>query len=87
MLILSMTFFIRLHQFTPTLIFIYLLTQVAVIEPIVATSGPKLIVEDESPPVKMVAIKPPRPQQVDDDWFVLLDVAPKSSGIYCVDSS
>lgn len=86
MLILT-DFFIRLHQFTPTLIFIYLLTQVAVIEPIVAPSGPKLIVEDEIPPVKMVAIKPPRPRQVDDDWFVLLDVPPKSSGIYCVEFS
>lgn len=34
------------------------------------------------PPVKMVANEPSR--QVDDDWFVLLDVAPKSAGI-CVD--
>lgn len=39
--------------------------------------------DDEKPPVKMVVGEPPR--QVDDDWFVLLDVAPKSAGIYCVD--
>lgn len=41
--------------------------------------------EDKSAPLKMVAIRPPHQRQVDDDWFVLLDVAPKSSGIYCVD--
>lgn len=33
--------------------------------------------------MKMVANEPP--WQVDDDWLVLLDVAPKSAGIYCVD--
>lgn len=38
---------------------------------------------DEKPLVKMVANEPP--WQVDDDWFVLLDVTPKSAGIYCVD--
>lgn len=38
---------------------------------------------DEKPIVKMVTNEPP--QQVDDDWFVLLDVASKSAGIYCVD--
>lgn len=59
--------------------------QVAVIEPVVATGGPKLIVGDEMSPLKMVEIKPPRQRQVDDDWFVLLDVAPKASGIYRVD--
>eukprot|EP00066_Takifugu_rubripes_P014794 XP_011604060.1 PREDICTED: uncharacterized protein LOC101066037 isoform X4 [Takifugu rubripes] len=52
---------------------------VAVIEPVVATGGPKLIVEDEIAPLKMVAIKPPGQRQVDDDWFELLDVAPKAS--------
>lgn len=41
--------------------------------------------EDEIAPLKMVAVKPPRQLQVDDDWFVLLDVAPKASGIYPVD--
>lgn len=39
--------------------------------------------DDEKPLVKMVANEPPR--QVDDDWFVLLDVALKSAGIYLVD--
>lgn len=37
----------------------------------------------KKPTVKMVANEPPR--RVDDDWFVLLDVAPKSAGICCVD--
>lgn len=41
--------------------------------------------DDDIAPLKMVAIKPPRQRQVDDDWFVLLDVAPKASGIYRVD--
>lgn len=41
--------------------------------------------EDEIAPLKMVAIKPPGQRQVDDDWFELLDVAPKASGIYRVD--
>lgn len=41
--------------------------------------------EDEIAPLNMVAIKPPRQLQVVDDWFVLLDVAPKTSGIYRVD--
>lgn len=41
--------------------------------------------DDEIAPLKMVEIKPPGQRQVDDDWFVLLDVAPKASGIYRVD--
>lgn len=53
------------------------------VEPIVATIGPKVIVDDKKPTVKIVANEPPR--RVDDDWFVLLDVAPKSAGICCVD--
>ncbi|KAI3360936.1 hypothetical protein L3Q82_013144, partial [Scortum barcoo] len=39
---------------------------------------PKFIMEDLRPPVKLVEIKPPQPRQVDDDWFVLLDVAAKA---------
>ncbi|XP_035528044.1 uncharacterized protein LOC118335725 [Morone saxatilis] len=39
---------------------------------------PKFIMEDVRPPVKLVEIKPPQPRQVDDDWFVLLDVAAKA---------
>ncbi|XP_042345174.1 uncharacterized protein LOC121945189 isoform X7 [Plectropomus leopardus] len=55
---------------------------VAVVERIVnvvaATEPkPKLMMEDVRPPVKLVEIKPPQPRQVDDDWFVLLDVAAK----------
>lgn len=42
---------------------------------------PKFIMEDMRPPVKLVEVKPPQPRQVDDDWFVLLDVAAKKSGI------
>lgn len=41
--------------------------------------------EKEIAPLKMVAIKAPRQRQVADDWFVLLDVAPKAAGIYRVD--
>ncbi|KAG8010144.1 Protein 4.1 [Nibea albiflora] len=40
---------------------------------------PKFIMEDMRPPVKSVEIKPPQPRQVDDDWFVLLDVAAEKS--------
>lgn len=46
-----------------------------------AISGPKLIMEDARPPVKVADIKPPQPRQVDDDWFVLLDAAARSPGI------
>lgn len=46
-----------------------------------AISGPKLIMEDARPPVKLVELKPPQPRQVDDDWFVLRDVAATSPGI------
>lgn len=42
---------------------------------------PKFIMEDVRPPVKLVEIKPPHPRQVDDDWFMLLDVAAKAPGI------
>ncbi len=42
---------------------------------------PKFIMQDMRPPVKLVETEPPRPRQVDDDWFVLLDVAAKESGI------
>lgn len=55
----------------------------AFIEPIVPASGPKVFLDNEKPLVKMVANEPPR--QLADDWFVLLDVAPKSAGIYYVD--
>ncbi|XP_074539406.1 uncharacterized protein LOC141800641 isoform X1 [Halichoeres trimaculatus] len=40
---------------------------------------PRLYVEDLRPAVQLVEIKPPQPRQVDDDWFVLLDVAEKAS--------
>lgn len=40
--------------------------------------------DDDIAPSIMGAIKPARQRQVDDDWFVLLDVAPKASGIYHV---
>ncbi|XP_054636954.1 uncharacterized protein LOC129184736 [Dunckerocampus dactyliophorus] len=56
---------------------------VAVVEHIVdvvALKGPKpkYSVEDARPPVKFVEIKPPWPREVEDDWFVLLDVAEKA---------
>ncbi|XP_044063520.1 uncharacterized protein LOC122881404 isoform X14 [Siniperca chuatsi] len=55
---------------------------VAVVERIVDVAAtepkPKFILEDVRPPVKSVEIKPPHPRQVDDDWFVLLDVAEKA---------
>ena len=40
----------------------------------------KFIMEDVRPPLKFVEIKPPQPREVDDDWFVLLDVAAKVPG-------
>lgn len=42
---------------------------------------PAFIMEDLRPTVKLVETKPPQPRQVDDDWFVLLDVATKAPGI------
>ncbi|KAM8734767.1 uncharacterized protein AB9X84_023470 isoform 12-T13 [Acanthopagrus schlegelii] len=39
---------------------------------------PAFIMEDLRPTVKLVETKPPQPRQVDDDWFVLLDVATKA---------
>ncbi|XP_039662860.1 titin-like isoform X2 [Perca fluviatilis] len=45
---------------------------VAVTEP-----KPKFIMEDVRPPVKLVEMKPSHPRQVDDDWFVQLNVAAK----------
>nr|XP_033496144.1 uncharacterized protein LOC117265653 isoform X2 [Epinephelus lanceolatus] len=42
-----------------------------------ATKPKPVIIEDMRPSVKLVEIKPPQPRQVDDDWFVLLDVAAK----------
>lgn len=42
---------------------------------------PKLFIEVQRPAVKLVEIKPPQPRQVDDDWFELLDVGEKVSGI------
>lgn len=42
---------------------------------------PKLIMEDVRPPMKLAEIKPAHPGQLDDNWFVLLDVAAKSPGI------
>ncbi|KAM7420588.1 hypothetical protein PAMA_015018 [Pampus argenteus] len=46
---------------------------------VVAPVEPKLksIMKDVKSPVKFVAIEPPQPREVDDDWFVLLDVAAK----------
>ncbi|XP_062278616.1 uncharacterized protein LOC133983526 isoform X4 [Scomber scombrus] len=38
----------------------------------------KIIMKELRPPVKFVEIKPPQPREVDDDWFVLLDVAAKA---------
>lgn len=46
-----------------------------------ATKPKPVIIEDVRPSVKLVEIKPPQPRQVDDDWFVLLDVAAKVPGI------
>lgn len=44
----------------------------------------KILMEDVRPPVKFVEIKPPQPREVDDDWFVLLDVAAKEPGILTI---
>lgn len=53
-----------------------------VVDVVAATEPkPKFIMEDVRPPVKLVEIEPPHPRQVDDDWFVLLDVAAKEPGI------
>ncbi|KAE8288678.1 Protein 4.1 [Larimichthys crocea] len=51
-----------------------------IVDVVAATvTKPKFIMEDMRPPVKLVEVKPPQPRQVDDDWFVLLDVAVKKS--------
>ncbi|XP_054478342.1 LOW QUALITY PROTEIN: uncharacterized protein LOC129110178 [Anoplopoma fimbria] len=55
---------------------------VAVVErvvDVVAATEPKptFIMEEVWPPVKLLDINPSHPRQVDDDWFVLLDVAAK----------
>ncbi|XP_068425786.1 uncharacterized protein [Clinocottus analis] len=42
-----------------------------------AEPKPKFVREDVRPPVKLLEVKPSHPRQVDDDWFVLLDVAEK----------
>ncbi|XP_028436501.1 titin-like isoform X5 [Perca flavescens] len=59
-----------------------LLPSVAVVERIVDVVAvtepkPKFIMEDVRPPVKLVEMKPSHPRQVDDDWFVQLNVAAK----------
>lgn len=46
-----------------------------------AEPKPKFIMQDVQPAVKLVEMKPPHPRQVDDDWFVLLDVAARAPGI------
>lgn len=58
----------------------------SVVERIGLVTEPQFIMEDVRPPMKLAEIKPPHPGQVDDDWFVLLDVAAKSPGIlpFCV---
>ncbi|KAM3614094.1 uncharacterized protein V6R79_010151 [Siganus canaliculatus] len=43
-----------------------------------AEPKPEFILEDMRPPVKLVEVKPAAPRQVDDDWFVLLDIAAKA---------
>ncbi|XP_041798225.1 uncharacterized protein LOC121610272 isoform X2 [Chelmon rostratus] len=43
-----------------------------------AEPKPKFIMQDVQPAVKLVEMKPPHPRQVDDDWFVLLDVAARA---------
>ncbi|KAM6936089.1 uncharacterized protein PEZ65_006329 isoform 2-T2 [Lycodopsis pacificus] len=52
---------------------------VAVVLHVVAATEPKpkFIVEDMRPPVELSEIEPSHPTPVDDDWFVLLDVAAK----------
>ncbi|XP_076016727.1 uncharacterized protein LOC143008737 isoform X3 [Genypterus blacodes] len=52
---------------------------VARIPYVVAAAEPKqkLLMPDMRPPVVMVERKPPQPREVDDDWFVLLEVAEK----------
>lgn len=62
-------------------IYLYFSILVSVVECIGVVTEPKLIMEDVRPPMKLAEIKPPHPGQVDDDWFVLLDVAAKSPGI------
>ncbi|XP_034553554.1 titin-like [Notolabrus celidotus] len=50
------------------------------VEVVAATEPkPKLYMEEERPAVKMVEIEPQRQRLVDDDWFVLLDVAEKAT--------
>lgn len=66
-------------------IYCYVSLLVAVVErfvDIVAPTKPKpkFIVEDVKPAVTL-EIKPPQSPVVDDDWFVLLDVAEKLPGI------
>ncbi|XP_031708481.1 uncharacterized protein LOC116386431 isoform X6 [Anarrhichthys ocellatus] len=49
-----------------------------VVDVVAATEPkPKFIVEDMRPPVELLEIEPSHPTPVDDDWFVLLDVAAK----------
>lgn len=64
---------------------VYVSVFVAVVKPIidlVATTEARVkIVEGVRPPVEMVKIETARAGKVDDDWFVLLDVAAKAPGI------
>lgn len=66
-------------------IYVYVSVFVAVVKPIidlVATTEARVkIVEGVRPPVEMVKIEMARAGKVDDDWFVLLDVAAKAPGI------
>ncbi|KAK9513643.1 hypothetical protein VZT92_027159 [Zoarces viviparus] len=51
---------------------------VDVVDVVAATEPkPKFIVKDMRPPVELSEIEPSHPTPVDDDWFVLLDVAAK----------
>lgn len=66
-------------------VFTFMFVFVAVVKPIidlVATTEARVkIVEGVRPPVEMVKIEMARAGKVDDDWFVLLDVAAKAPGI------
>ncbi|XP_020492996.2 uncharacterized protein [Labrus bergylta] len=62
----------------------FVIPPVAVVERFVdvvaaAEQKPKLFMEDVKHAVKFVEIEAPQPRQVDDDWFVLLDVAERTS--------
>ncbi|XP_041648442.1 uncharacterized protein LOC121513033 isoform X2 [Cheilinus undulatus] len=52
---------------------------VAAVERFVDVVTPKFSMEEVKPAVKLVEIEPVQPRQLDDDWFVLLDVAEKTS--------